>query len=74
MEKTTISDQATQPNTSGDVEEMKEFRVHQGMDNPSDDKASLSGRDSNEFQGGVRRVRAITSTWSTKTLILMFIL
>lgn len=74
MEKTTISDQATQPNTSGDVEEMKEFRVHQGRDNPSDDKASLSGRDSNEFQGGVRRVRAITSTWSTKTLILMFIL
>lgn len=74
MEKTTVPDQVTQANTSRDVEEMKEFRVHQGVDNPSDDKASLSARDSSEFQGGVRRVRAITSTWSTKTLILMFIL
>lgn len=74
MEKTTISDQVTQANTSRDVEEMKEFRAHQGVENPSDDKASLSARDSSEFQGGVRRVRAITSAWSTKTLILMFIL
>ncbi|KAJ5419886.1 uncharacterized protein N7487_003436 [Penicillium crustosum] len=74
MQKTTVSDQATQANTSRDVEEMKEFGVHQGVDSPSDDKASLSGRDSSEYQGGVRRVRAITSTWSTKTLILMFIL
>lgn len=74
MQKTTVSDQAIQANTSRDVEEMKEFGVHQGVDSPSDDKASLSGRDSSEYQGGVRRVRAITSTWSTKTLILMFIL
>ncbi|KAJ5359847.1 Major facilitator superfamily domain general substrate transporter [Penicillium concentricum] len=74
MENTTVSDQVTSASTSCDAEKMAKFRVHQGMENPSDDKASLSGRDSSEFQGGVQRVRAITSTWSTKTLILMFIL
>ncbi|CAI7678625.1 unnamed protein product [Penicillium pancosmium] len=30
--------------------------------------------DSDGFQGGVQRVRAITSVWSTKTLILTFVL
>ncbi|KAJ5827817.1 Major facilitator superfamily domain general substrate transporter [Penicillium robsamsonii] len=74
MEKTTVSDQVTPASTRRDAEKMAEFRVHQGTDHPSDDKTSLSDRDSSEFQGGVQRVRAITSTWSAKTLILMFIL
>ncbi|KAJ5799105.1 uncharacterized protein N7518_001173 [Penicillium psychrosexuale] len=74
MEKTIISDQVTPASTSHDAERIAELRVHQNMDDLPDDKASLSGRDSNEFQGGVQRVRAITSAWSTKTLILMFIL
>ncbi|CAI7639978.1 unnamed protein product [Penicillium glandicola] len=74
MEKTTVSDHVTPANASHDAEKTAGFGVHQGMDNPSDDKASMSERDSSEFQGGVQRVRAITSAWSTKTLILMFIL
>jgi cobyric acid synthase len=74
MEKTNLSDQVTPATTSRDAEKMEGFDVHQGVDNPSDDKASMSDRDSRDFQGGVQRVRAITSTWSTKTLVLMFIL
>ncbi|KAJ6190075.1 hypothetical protein N7519_000096 [Penicillium mononematosum] len=74
MEKTNISDQVTPATTSRDPEKMEGFDVHQGVDNPSDDKASMSDRDSRDFQGGVQRVRAITLTWSTKTLVLMFIL
>lgn len=38
------------------------------------DKPEVSDRDSGEFQGDVQRVRAITSSWSTKTLVLTFIL
>ncbi|KAL4916481.1 major facilitator superfamily domain-containing protein [Aspergillus aurantiobrunneus] len=37
--------------------------------NESDEKSSLSGRDSAEFQAGVQRARAITPTWSTTTLV-----
>lgn len=33
-----------------------------------------SETDSAEFQGGVQRVRAITATWSTKSLVIMFVL
>jgi hypothetical protein len=73
MEKTNVSDQVTPATTSRDAEKMEGFDVRQGVDNPSDE-ASMSDRDSRDFQGGVQRVRAITSTWSTKTLVLMFIL
>jgi hypothetical protein len=73
MEKTNVSDQVTPATTSRDAEKMGEFDVHQGVDKPSDE-ASMSDRDSRDFQGGVQRVRAITSAWSTKTLVLMFIL
>lgn len=31
-------------------------------------------KDSDGFQGGVQRVRAITSVWSTKTLVFTFVL
>ncbi|KXG51688.1 Major facilitator superfamily domain, general substrate transporter [Penicillium griseofulvum] len=72
MEKTTVSDQVAPTSTSHDAEKMIGFGI-QDVETP-DDKASLSHRDSSEFQGGVQRVRAITSAWSTKTLILMFIL
>ena len=74
MEKTNVSDQVTPATTSRDAEKMGGFDFHQGVGNPSDDKVSLSDQDSHDFQGGVQRVRAITSTWSTKTLVLMFIL
>lgn len=37
--------------------------------NKGDDDAQ-----SEQFQGGVQRVRAITEIWSKKTLILMFVL
>ena len=74
MEKPTISDQVTPANTSHDAERKAELRIDHNVDDLPDDKANLSGRDSSEFQGGVQRVRAITSAWSTKTLILMFIL
>jgi hypothetical protein len=41
----------------------------------TEDHLNLPERnDSDNFQGGVKRVRAITSVWSTKTLILTFIL
>ncbi|KAJ5999782.1 hypothetical protein N7481_000191 [Penicillium waksmanii] len=41
----------------------------------TDDHLDLPERkDSDGFQGGVQRVRAITSVWSTKTLILTFVL
>ncbi len=38
------------------------------------DEKSLSDKDSAEFQGGVQRVRAITTVLSTQTLILLFVL
>ncbi|OQD89626.1 hypothetical protein PENANT_c002G09136 [Penicillium antarcticum] len=73
MEKATAVDQVTA--TSGinrDAERAME--LNEGVNHPSDDKASLSDADSAEFQGGVQRVRAITASWDKKTLILMFIL
>lgn len=38
------------------------------------DEKALSDKDSVEFQGGVQRVRAITTVLSTQTLILLFVL
>lgn len=39
-----------------------------------DDEKALSDKDSAEFQGGVQRVRAITTVLSTQTLVLLFVL
>ncbi|KAJ5772783.1 Major facilitator superfamily domain general substrate transporter [Penicillium paradoxum] len=72
MEKPTVSDQVTPASMSHDAE--KTAGVHQTENDLSDDKASLSSQDLHNFQGGVWRVRAITTAWSTKTLVLMFIL
>jgi hypothetical protein len=72
MEKSTVSDQVTPASMSNDTEKMAGF--HQSMNDRSEDKMELSDRDPSEFQGGVQRVRAITTAWSTKTLVLMFIL
>lgn len=41
---------------------------------PSRDGVSISDKDSALFQGGVQRVRAITSLWSKNTMWLMFVL
>lgn len=67
MEKITASDQIN-PAEIGDAEKAG---VQRTVEN---DQASISDKDSAEFQGGVRRVRAITSSWSTKTMVLMFVL
>lgn len=41
----------------------------------TDDHLDLPERkNSGDFQGGVQRVRAITSVWSTTTLVLIFVL
>lgn len=72
MEKTTMSGQVRPASVNHDTEKMA--GVHQSVNPSVDDKASLSSQDSANFQGGVQRVRAITSAWSTKTLVLMFIL
>ncbi|KAJ5549709.1 Major facilitator superfamily domain general substrate transporter [Penicillium sp. DV-2018c] len=72
MGKSTVTDQVTPANMRDDAKKMGGF--HQSMNDPSEDKTGLSDQDSVEFQDGVKRVRAITTAWSTKTLILMFIL
>ncbi|PIG90196.1 hypothetical protein AARAC_003664 [Aspergillus arachidicola] len=41
---------------------------------PSRDGVSISDKDSTLYQGGVQRLRAITSLWSKNTMWLMFIL
>jgi hypothetical protein len=69
MEKIIVSDQVTPAERSHDAEKaVSRQAVYEN------DQASISDKDSVEFQGGVRRVRAITSSWSTKTLILVFVL
>ncbi|CAG7930650.1 unnamed protein product [Penicillium olsonii] len=67
MEKITVSDQITTAEI-GDPEKAGAHRVVEH------DQASISDKDSAEFQGGVKRVRAVTSAWSKKTLVLMFVL
>jgi hypothetical protein len=69
MEKITVSDQVTPAEVGRDAEKAG---IQQVVD--EDDKASISDKDSADFQGGVKRVRAITSSWSTKTLVLVFVL
>lgn len=69
MEKTTVSDQIT----SAEIGDAEKVGVRKTVE-PENDQASISDKDSAEFQGGVKRVRAITSSWSRNTLVLMFIL
>jgi hypothetical protein len=72
MEKTTAVDQVT-PAGRVNHDAERAIELNQGMKDHSD-KVSISDADSADFQGGVQRVRAITASWSKKTLILMFIL
>lgn len=48
--------------------------VDNGPNQVVEDEKVLSDKDSAEFQGGVQRVRAITTVLSTQTLILLFVL
>lgn len=48
--------------------------VDNGPNQVVEDEKALSDKDSAEFQGGVQRVRAITTVLSTQTLILLFVL
>ncbi|KAJ6022720.1 hypothetical protein N7499_008035 [Penicillium canescens] len=73
MEKTTAIDQVA-PASGIDHDAERAMELDHARNDRSDDKASISDADSAEFQGGVQRVRAITASWSTKTLVLMFIL
>ncbi|EGY22015.1 siderophore iron transporter mirB [Verticillium dahliae VdLs.17] len=60
-------------NDNIDIE--KSVAANQAVDEmPHDDLKADSDADSANFQGGVRRVRAITTVWSKKTLWLMFAL
>jgi hypothetical protein len=54
-----------------DIEKSAQPTSH-GVDNGSD--SFKPDTDSEKFQDGVQRVRAITDIWSKQTLILMFIL
>jgi len=47
--------------------------INQAVEETNDDLESKE-KNSENFQNGVQRVRAITSVWSTKTMVLMFIL
>jgi hypothetical protein len=73
MEKTTVVDRVT-PARGINHDAENAIELNQAPNDRSDDKASISDADSAEFQGGVQRVRAITASWPTKTLVLMFIL
>lgn len=71
MEKIMASDRIS-PAEIGDAEKAGARQVvERGVEQ---DQASISDKDSADFQGGVQRVRAVTSSWSKKTLVLMFIL
>lgn len=48
--------------------------VDNGPNQVVEDEKALSDKDSADFQGGVQRVRAITTVLSTQTLILLFVL
>ncbi|OGE56287.1 hypothetical protein PENARI_c003G08124 [Penicillium arizonense] len=73
MEKTTAVDQVI-PASGINHDAERAMELDQARNDRSDDKVGISDADSAEFQGGVQRVRAITASWSTETLILMFIL
>ncbi|OQE26842.1 hypothetical protein PENSTE_c005G08780 [Penicillium steckii] len=51
----------------------KQNEINHVVEETNDD-SEIKEKDSANFQNGVQRVRAITSVWSTKTMILMFIL
>lgn len=59
-------------NTGDDME--KNAGVDRIIQETPREDASISDKDSTLFQGGVQRVRAITSLWSKNTMWLMFIL
>ncbi|KAJ5101180.1 hypothetical protein N7456_007232 [Penicillium angulare] len=56
----------------GDTE--KGTSTNQAIDEVAENKNISEKEDEGNFQNGVQRVRAITTVWSTKTLVLMFVL
>ncbi|KAL4782686.1 major facilitator superfamily domain-containing protein [Aspergillus varians] len=62
------------PSAGGSIGPVEKMAGPNQAVNEADEKGSLSDKDSAQFQGGVQRVRAIASSWSTTTLILMFVL
>lgn len=60
------------PSAQGDAE--KGTAVNGVVNETGDNLDSPERKDSDGFQNGVQRVRAITSVWSKKTLVLTFVL
>lgn len=73
MPKTVIPDQIGPVNSPGDDPEKNEA-VDRIVQEPARDDTSISDKDPTLYQGGVQRVRAITSLWSKNTMWLMFVL
>jgi len=59
------------PSTDIDIEKSGDANVHAQETSSNGDDKSV---ESETFQNGVQRVRAITEIWSKQTLITMFIL
>ncbi|KAJ5222978.1 major facilitator superfamily domain-containing protein [Penicillium citrinum] len=54
------------------IDTEKKAGINQAVEETNDDLVSEE-KNSENFQNGVQRVKAITSVWSTKTMVLMFI-
>ena len=54
------------------IDTEKKAGINQAVEETNDDLVSEE-KNLENFQNGVQRVKAITSVWSTKTMVLMFI-
>jgi len=63
----------TSSRQDGQMDTEMKVGINQAVEETNDDLESKE-KNSENFQNGVQRVRAITSVWSTKTMVLMFIL
>lgn len=67
----TIQTDAVRP-VEGFPRPSKDLDIEKNHAHEVDSNAETKSVESEQFQSGVQRVRAITDTWDKKTLILMF--
>lgn len=70
----TIEPQTAAHRTEAGIDYEKNIAYDNGAQEVNHDTKQESDAESENFQGGVQRVRAITSVWSKKTMIIMFCL
>ncbi|OLN96236.1 Siderophore iron transporter mirB 4 [Colletotrichum chlorophyti] len=69
---TPIEPQMARNGAGADIEKSQAF--DNGATEVNNQKANESGDESDDYQGGIQRVRAITAVWDKKTMVIMFCL